>query len=452
MTGFATRDEASLRDAAAAAVEQATALGADAASATARAGGGISIKVRGDTAESAVRDAYQALSLTVYRDGRTGSASTVALDPPAIARMVAEAHAIAGLVQADADAGLASPEMLAWQVPVPAMFAPSGQSPDALLARALEMAALTADAAAQAPGIVRAGEVAVSSGDHLWALATSAGFCRSAAGSTHAQWATALAEDDSGATVRDFAQASDRRFDALGPVSRQAQQAVDRAVAQRGGRSIAGRVAPVLFDARIAPTLIHALTQALSGHPQFSRATWLPGALDTMIAADHLDLVEDPFEPFGMASGAWDHEGVAGSRRAIVEHGRCMGYFLGTRSARRLGMRSTGNADGPWNLTLASHAPGGDAAAMRRRLDTGLLVTQLQGGGSDPVTGNWTQAVAGFWVEKGEIVHPVIDVTLGGQLGAMWRGIVAVGDDRERQGAVRTGSILIDAMQMGGRA
>jgi len=452
MTGFCTRDEASLRDAAAAAVEQARALGVDAASATVRAGGGISIKVRGGVAESAVRDAYQSLSLTVYRDGRTGGASTVALDDASIARVVAEAHAIAGLVQPDADAGLADPETLAWESPAPEMFAHSGQSPESLMARALELEALTADAAAQASGSVRAGEVAVGSSDHLSALATSAGFCRSIAASTHTQWATALADDPNGPSVREYAQASDRRFDALGPVSAQARQAVERAVAQRGGRSIAGRRAPVLFEARIAPTLIHALTQALFGQAQHSRASWLAGALGTAIAADHLDLVEDPFEPFGMASGGWDHEGVAGSRRAIIARGRCQGYFLGSRSARKLGMRSTGNADGPWNLILSSHAPGGTAAAMRQVMGTGLIVTQLQGGGSDPVTGNWTQAVSGFWVEGGEIVHPVIDVTLGGRLPDMWRRVVAVGEDRERQGAVRTGSILVDDMQIGGRA
>ncbi|MEJ8630361.1 metallopeptidase TldD-related protein [Sphingomonas sp. I4] len=320
MTGFCTRDEASLRDAAAGAVEQARALGVDAASATVRAGGGISIKVRGGVAESAVRDAYQSLSLTVYRDGRTGGASTVALDDASIARVVAEAHAIAGLVQPDADAGLADPETLAWDSPAPEMFAHSGQSPESLMARALELEALTADAAAQASGSVRAGK---------WRSAPAI-ICR--------RWRRRRALPvDRGLDpypMGDRAGGRPERAErarictgersplrcawsgiGTGPTGGGARRRTAR------GRSIAGRRAPVLFEARIAPTLIHALTQALFGQAQHSRASWLAGALGTEIAADHLDLVEDPFEPFGMASGGWDHEGVAGSRRAIIARG-----------------------------------------------------------------------------------------------------------------------------------
>jgi len=115
-------------------------------------------------------------------------------------------------------------------------------------------------------------------------------------------------------------------------------------------------------------------------------------------------------------------------------------------------MASTGNADGFYNLRLTSTAPSGDVAAMLRMLGTGLVVTQFQGGKTDPATGNWTQAVKGLWVEDGEIVHAVTDVTLAGHLPAMLNGIRAVGHDVERQGAIRTGSILVDDMQVGGKA
>lgn len=449
-TGYATRDQASLCDSAAIAVDHARTLGADGATASASAGGGIRITVRDDRAETAVRDAYQRLAVTVLRDGRSGSASTLALDPDSIRRAAQEAFAIAALVQPDPDAGLADPASLACDVPVPEMWAPSGATPDELIERALALETAALGRAARERG-VRILESSVTSNDHLWALATSTGFCRSAAASDQAQWISALADTPDGA-VRDHAQASDRRIDRLSTPDALADDAIARTVAQRGGRTIATRQAPVIFAARVAPMLVRELVTALSGGPQHRRATVLPDALGKAVTADHLDLTEDPFEPFGMASGAWDPEGVAGARRTVVEAGMCRGYFLGSVSARRLGLRSTGNAGGPWNLTLASRAAHGDAAALRRTMGTGLIVTTLMGGGSDATTGNWTQAVTGFWVEGGEIVHPVTDVTLGGNLKAMWRGIAGVGDDVHRAGPIRTGSILVDTLRIGGTA
>ena len=128
--------------------------------------------------------------------------------------------------------------------------------------------------------------------------------------------------------------------------------------------------------------------------------------------------------------------------------GITISYWLG----RKLGLPSTGNADGNYNLRLISTAASGSFKAMLAMLATGLIVTQLQGGKTDPASGNWTRAVRGLWVEGGEIVHAVHDVTLAGTMDAMLNGIRAVGHDVERLGAIRTGSILIDDMQVGGRA
>ena len=115
-------------------------------------------------------------------------------------------------------------------------------------------------------------------------------------------------------------------------------------------------------------------------------------------------------------------------------------------------MRSTGSAEGPYNLRLSSRSAGWTRAEMLGRLGTGLFVTGLQGRATNPITGNWTRAVIGFRVEDGAIVHAVEDVTLGGAIPAMMKGIIAVGDEVERNGAIRTGSIVIDDMQVGGDA
>ena len=180
--------------------------------------------------------------------------------------------------------------------------------------------------------------------------------------------------------------------------------------------------------------------------------SFLPDPVGRQVAAPHLTLHEDPFEPLGLSSGGFDSEGIVGCARDILRDGVVQGLFLSSFTGRKLGLASTGNADGFYNLQLTSSAQGGDFDAMLRMLGTGLVVTQFQGGKTDPASGNWTQAVRGLWVEDGAVVHAVTDVTLAGTMDAMWNGVRAVGHDVERLGAIRTGSILIDAMQMGGRA
>ena len=261
----------------------------------------------------------------------------------------------------------------------------------------------------------------------------------------------ARARDATGA-VSAGADSNARRFDRIAPMPVLAERAVARARGLLGGRAVASHRGPVLFEARVATALIGDLVHALSGNPQVRGATFLPQALGRTVAAAHVDLGEDPFEPYGLASGGFDREGVAGQRRAILNAGTVEGLFLGTRSARRLGMRSTGNADGPWNLSLSSRAQGGSFADLCRLMGRGLIVRRLSGGATDPVTGNWTYAVVGTWVEDGIPTHAVTDVTVGGTMRDMLTGIIAVGDDVHRSGAIGTGSILIDAMQIGGAA
>jgi PmbA protein len=291
----------------------------------------------------------------------------------------------------------------------------------------------------------------VSSSEGAHALATSEGFCRGQTYSLHGAWVVALARDPHGA-VTDNADSHDRRFDRIASMAQLAERAARRATGQLGARPVPSHDGPVLFEARVATNLLGALAAALSGQPQLRRATFLPDAVGRLVAAPHLDLVEDPFEPYGLASGAFDREGLAGRPRTILRAGVAEGLFLGMRSARRLGMRPTGNADGPWNLTLTSGAEGGSFADLCRRMGRGLIVRGLTGGALDPVTGNWTYAVSGTWVEDGVPVHAVTDVTVGGTMPDMLAGIVAVGSDRERRGALRTGSILIDTMRIGGAA
>jgi PmbA protein len=255
-----------------------------------------------------------------------------------------------------------------------------------------------------------------------------------------------------GQSVVDSAQTIDRRINALDSIGQVAATAVQRALSQLGGRSLPTQRAAIIFDARIASALLGDLVWALGGTAQFRRTSLFQDAIGTRIAPDHIDLTEDPFQPFGLASGGYDREGVAGQRRHVIEGGVVRGYFLDSRAGRRLSMSSTGNADGPWNLRLASRATPEDRGALCARMGRGLLVTQLNGGATDPVTGNWTRAVTGLWVEGGEPAFPVSGVTVGGNLRDMIGGIVTIGSDLYRQGAFQCGSILIHDLQIGGAA
>lgn len=444
-------DPAEMEAVAREAIASAQTLGADHAVASVRATACIRVTARGGAVETALRDAQQSLTLKLYRGGRMGVATTAALDRGAMRRAAEEAFALAALMQEDADGLPAALADMAVDTVLPPLYAPAGRDPGAL--RAMALAGDAAIRGAVTPPGVTAETVAmgVSSSEGVLALATSAGFCRTQAYSNQGAWAVALTRDAGGA-VNDHADSYDRRFDVLDPVEVLAARAVDRAARQLGARAVASHRGPVLFEAPVATALMGELVGALSGTPQHQGRTFLPAALGKKVAADHLDLAEDPFEPFGLNSGAFDSEGVPGQRRAILHGGMVLGYFLGTRSAHRLGMVSTGNADGPWNLRLTSRAPGGDFAALCRRLGRGLVVTRLNGGAADPVSGNWTYAVAGLWVEDGVPVHAVSDVTVGGNLRDMLMAIDAVGEDVHRSGAFRTGSILIDGMQIGGAA
>lgn len=442
-------NEERLRALASLAVDQALSLGDVAVSATARIGGGMRVTVAQGTADKALRDLTQSLVVTVYQQGRMGTASTSSLEEAAIRRAATEAVATSGRVAPDPDAGLADPATLAHDTPLPELASPSGMT----VAELSEMA-FAVDAAARAAAVppgagIRVAEAGVASSDGRVALATSAGFCRSFSFSQHGLWAMVKAEQD-GQSAIDVAQSTERRFQALDSVEMVAAKAVERAVSQLGGRSLPTQRASILFDARIASALLGDLVGALGGVAQYRRTSLFQDALGSQIASDHVDLLEDPFLPYGLASGAYDREGVAGQQRAVIEAGVVRGYFLDSRAARRLAMRSTGNADGPWNLRFTSRNPAEDRAALCARMGRGLLVTQLNGGATDPVTGNWTRAVGGFWVEDGVPSFPVSGITVGGNLRDMIGGIVTIGGDLYRQGAFQTGSILIHDLQIGG--
>lgn len=175
-------------------------------------------------------------------------------------------------------------------------------------------------------------------------------------------------------------------------------------------------------------------------------------SLGKQVLPKHIDILEDPFVKRGKGSSPFDDEGVRVQARSVVEAGKVQGYFLGSYSARKLGMKTTGNAGGSHNLTLTSRLTraGDNLDAMLEKLGTGLLVTELMGSGVNYVTGDYSRGASGFWVEKGRIVYPVHEITIAGNMKTMLKEIVAVGADSYNYGAKSVGSILIKRMKVAG--
>jgi PmbA protein len=239
---------------------------------------------------------------------------------------------------------------------------------------------------------------------------------------------------------------------ALGDPQRIGEYAARRALARLGARRIPTLTCPVIFEAPLAIGLVGALVQALSGSALYRRASFLLDSLGQQIFPEHIFLDEDPFVPLGAGSGPFDDEGVRVQPRRVIDAGKVAGYFLSSYSARKLGMRTTGNAGGSHNLRLTSRETGrsDDLPALLKKMGRGLLVTEVMGQGVNGLTGDYSRGVFGYWVEGGVIQHPVEEVTIAGNLKEMFRGIVAVGADELVRGNKTAGSILIDRMTVAG--
>ncbi|MGH8740051.1 MAG: metallopeptidase TldD-related protein, partial [Burkholderiales bacterium] len=224
--------------------------------------------------------------------------------------------------------------------------------------------------------------------------------------------------------------------------------AAQRALARLGARKLTTRQAPVLFEAPLALQLIGHFISAVNGGNLYRKTSFLVDSLGKQVFSPLVQIDEQPHERGGMASTPFDEEGVATRRRSIVHAGTVEGYFLGSYSARKLGMQSTGNAGGHHNLFVRSEGP--DFAGMLRKMGRGLLVTELMGQGVNLVTGDYSRGAAGYWVEGGEIRFPVEEITIAGNLREMFKGIAAIGSDRLVRSGRSSGSILIENMTIAG--
>jgi PmbA protein len=249
---------------------------------------------------------------------------------------------------------------------------------------------------------------------------------------------------------RDYWYSSARDARDLEPAQIIGRKAGERAVMRLGARRLATQKARVLYAPEVARGLIGHFLGAVRGSSQYRKSSFLLGAAGQRVLPEFLSLRERPHIRKALGSSPFDAEGVITRDRELVQDGTLQGYILGSYSARKLGLRTTGNAGGTHNLLVEARDGGVPIDALMRQLGTGLLVTELMGQGVNGVTGDYSRGASGFWVENGAIAYPVHEITIAGNLKDMYRNIAAIGSDVDVRGGVRVGSILISEMTIAG--
>ena len=425
-------------------LELAQAGGASAAEAEVSEGSGQTVSVRKGEVETLEYNKDKGVSVTVYIGQRRGHAATSDFSDDALKRTVEKALVIARYTAEDDCAGLADADLLAREVPDLDLYHPWDLPVEQAieLARACEAAALAVDAR------IRNSEGAtVSTQVSQFIYANTLGFMGGYPSSRHSVSCAVIAEEG-GSMQRDYWYDTARAAEDMAAVEVIGRRAGERALRRLNARKLSTRQCPVLFEAPVASGLIASFVSAVSGGHLYRKSSFLLDSLGQQVFPTFFQIHERPFLPRGLASAPFDHEGVATHDRDVVRDGVVQGYFLGSYSARKLGMKSTGNAGGNHNLIIPS--TGEDFEGLLKRMGTGLLVTELLGHGLNMVTGDYSRGAAGFWVEDGAIAYPVEEITVAGNLKEMFLGIQAIGSDVEVRGSRRVGSILIDRMTVAG--
>lgn len=418
--------------------------GASACEAEVSEGFGQSVTVRRSQVETIEYNRDKGVEVTVYLGNRRGHASTSDFSPQAVRDTVEAALSIARYTALDDCAGLADEDLLARDFPDLDLYHPWGlpveQAID--LAKACEAAAFQVD-----KRITNSEGATVSMQESQFVYANSLGFIAGYPASRHGVSCAVIAGRDEG-MQRDHWYTTARDPLDLEAVDSVGRKAGSRAVARLNARKLATREAPVLFEAPVAASLLGHFVSAVSGGSLYRKASFLLDSAGKQVFAPGIRISERPHMKKGLASAAFDEEGVATRSREAVLDGVLQGYFLGSYSARKLKLKSTGNAGGNHNLILE----GGplDFDGLLKKMGSGLVVTELLGHGVNPVTGDYSRGAAGFWVEGGEIRHAVEEVTVADNLKDIFRSIIAAGNDTVIRGSRQCGSILVERMTVAG--
>ncbi len=405
---------------------------------------GLSIGVRLGEVETLEYQRDRGMGITAYVGKRKGTATTGDLSSGAIADTVRKAVSIARFTAADECAGLPEPDTLAREVPDLDLSHPWDLEAEAgiELAKRCEAAALGLD-----PRVTNSEGASVSAHRSLRMYGNSLGFLGGYP-STYYSVSCVVVGQEGDQQERDYWYTASRDWRTLEDAEAVGRQAAERTVRRLGARRIPTTRAPVLFVPELARGLVGHFIAAVRGGAQYRKSSFLLDAAGTRVFPEFFGISERPHVKRGLGSAPFDGEGCATRDRELVAGGVLEGYVLNTYAARKLGLRTTGNAGGVHNLTV--HPGEDDLDGLVRRMGRGLVVTELMGQGVNGVTGDYSRGAAGFWVEGGELRYPVSEITIAGNLKDVFRDLVAVGRDIDERGSIRTGSILVAEMTIAG--
>jgi len=445
-----------LKEIAADVVRRAMQGGATAAEAVAMDGSEFSTVVRLGEVETLKESGSKGIGVRVFFGQRAASTYSSDLTLAGVTELVDSALKLAKITSEDPFAGIPDPSQLGKLEGDLGLYYEDVYSLSGAerieWARRAESAALAVD-----PRITNSDGGSFSATTGRRALANSRGFAGSYRTSYAGVSAAPLAKDLNGQMQRDGWWSSARSFAHLESPESVGHEAARRTLRRLGARRMPTQRVPIVFAPETARTLVGSVFDAASGDAIWRGASFLAGKLGETIAAPNLTIVDDntmllPTGAGGFGSSPFDDEGLPALRTVVLEKGALRNYLLNTYTARKLGMKTTGNAGGAHNLELRSARtqPGDDFVQMLRKLDRGLLVTELIGQGVNVVTGDYSRGATGFWVEGGRIRYAVEEITVAGNLRDMLRGIAAVGADTVIRGGRVSGSVLIENMTVGG--
>lgn len=437
-------DNSALEKAAETALQQAKKHGATQAEVGVSQSNGLSVTVRQGEVETLEYNNDKGLGITVYYGLSKASASTSDMRPEAINDTVKAALSIAKHTEEDDCAGLADVELMANKLPDLSLYHPWDIDAQQAIAIATEceQAGLDID-----KKISNSEGGSLSSHQSAYVYANSHGFIGNTKSSRHSLVCTLIADDESG-MQRDYWYDMARDAADMQSAKYIGQRAAKNTLRRLNARAVQTGNYPIIFAADVAPSLFGKFISAIRGNALYRNASFLLDHLDKQIFPEFIRIHEQPYLLKGLGSAAFDGDGVATKTRDLITDGILQSYVLDSYSARKLKMKTTGNAGGVRNLTIDSGEL--DFNALLKEMGTGILVTETMGMGVNIITGDYSQGAAGFWVENGEIQYPIDEFTIASNLKDMFMGIQAVGTDIESRGSTRTGSVWIDNMVVAG--
>lgn len=437
------------------AVKRALAAGATEAECTIMEGEEFSAAVRMREVESLKEAGSRGAGIRVLAGKRGGSSYTSDLTPEGIATMVRGAIDLATITTEDPFADLPDPADLGSRPEDLKLYDPAIEDMETewkiAQAKLAEEAAFAADARIQ-----NSEGASFESYTGRRVFANSRGFVGSYRTSSCGLSVSPVAKHE-GSMERDYWYTSGRAAAKLESAEEVGRRAAERAVRRLNPRKIATQKAPIIFEPRTARALLGDLFDAVNGGAIYRHASYLAGKLGEKIAADALTVVDDATMPGLFGSSPFDDEGVICRRTVVIEKGELKSYLLNSYSARKLGLKTTGNASrgitgnagvGPGNLYI--EAGGRSPEELLKSLKTGLYVTELIGGDTNTVTGDYSSGAAGLWIENGELAYPVSEITIAGNMKRMLMDL-EIGSDLEFRGSIASPTLLIGEMTISGQ-